>query len=192
VVLPDNSSQDMTVTAPAEHYNAIATAQKYHCSFTASAEMPNPGGGRMDIVSWWDAGLAGHGWWCLNSDAPVDVLYKAGISVASLSFLNDQVGYFPLVSITSLFTPEPGILKDPGNGSRVDAAHLFKIGFNDLKGGLDFTANLSANPGTYSLYLYPNNCVTTTIQAAAAAGITLPNDTTPQNLGIDLNAIPYP
>jgi hypothetical protein len=119
-------------------------------------------------------------------------LYKAGISTASLSFLNDQVGYFPLVSLTSLFIPEPGILENPGNGSRVDAAHLFQIGFNNLKSSLDFTANLSANPGEYSLYLYPNNCVTTTIQAAAAAGITLPNDTTPQNLGIDLNAIPYP
>ncbi len=192
VVLPDGQDIDVTPTvAGLDFYTFSVSGQKYHCYFTAYAEMPNPGGGRMSIVSWWDTGLAGHGWWCLSSDAPIDALSKAGINIASLTFLNAQVGYFPLVSISSLFTPETGVLKNPGSGGRVDAAHLFKIGFNDLKSGLNFTANLSSNPGTYSLYLYPNNCVTTTIQAAAAAGITLPNDTTPQNLGIDINAIPY-
>jgi hypothetical protein len=30
------------------------------------------------------------------------------------------------------------------------------------------------------------------VKAAAASGIQLPTDTTPQNLGIDLNAIAYP
>lgn len=49
-----------------------------------------------------------------------------------------------------------------------------------LKGKLRFAAEQA------------HNCVTTTIQAGAFSGVTLPNDTTPQDFGIDLNAMPNP
>jgi hypothetical protein len=188
-VLPDGDDRDITPHVDGkDFYTYSVGTQKYNCYFTAYAEEPNPGGGRHGIVSVTKF-FAGHGWWCLSSDAPAIGLYKAGISTASLAFLNDQVGYFPLVSLTSIFIPEPGILKDPGGASTINAQYTWDVGFNGLKGGLDFTANLFSNPGEYSLYAWPNNCVTTTIQAGIAAGVSMPNDTTPQNLGIDLNAL---
>jgi archaellum component FlaF (FlaF/FlaG flagellin family) len=193
ITLPDGDTPiDVTpIVKKKDFYTFTVGAQEYHCYFTAYAEEPNPGGGRHSIISLTKF-FAGHGWWCLSSDAPLIGLNKAGISIASLAFLNDQVGYFPLVSLSSLFDPEPGVLENPGGASTINAQRTFDVGFNGLKSGLDFTANLSSNPGTYSLYAWPHNCVTTTVQAGAAAGVTLPNDTTPQNLGIDLNAMPNP
>ena len=69
----------------------------------------------------------------------------------------------------------------------------YQIGFDNLQSGLDFTKILASNPGTYVLYpLFnsANNCVTKTVKAGAAAGITLPHDVTPQNFGIDLDLMP--
>jgi hypothetical protein len=68
------------------------------------------------------------------------------------------------------------------------------IGFDGLTNSLNFTANLAANPGSYVLYSLlsysTTNCVTKTVHAGAAAGLTYPNDVTPQNFGIDLNLMP--
>jgi hypothetical protein len=190
VELPDDVDRDVTpqVSGPT-FYTFTPGATKYHCYFTAYAEEPNPGGGRDSTIDWWHF-TAGHAWWCLSSDAPVIGLNRAGISIASLTFLNQQVGYFPAISsYFSSTVPVVGELRDPGNGSRIDGQFTWEVGFSGLKGGLDFTANLSRNPGLYSLWAWPHTCVTTTIQAGAASGVLLPNDQTPQNFGIDLDAM---
>jgi len=189
LALPPGADVPLPVQVAADQCTVKVLPTKYHCWFTAYAEEPNPGGGRDSTIDWWHL-TAGHGWWCLNSDAPETGLNKAGISIASLSFLNHQVGYFPAIaSYFASTVPVVGELRDPGNGSRIDGQFTWEVGFNRLEGGLDFTANLSSNPGLYSLWAWPHTCVTTTIQAGAAAGVTLPNDETPQNLGIDLDAL---
>jgi hypothetical protein len=149
--------------------------------------------GREAIVSLLSESHGGHAWWWMWSDAPTDGLFKAGFTTAEIPYLGAQVGYFPVWQLASLFDTVPGELKDPGNGDRVDVFRQYLIGFNDLKKGLDFTANLAVNPGYYtlnSLFNSANNCVVKTVMAGAAVGITLPHDVTPQNFGIDLNNMP--
>jgi hypothetical protein len=193
IVLPDNSPQDITVHAPKQHYNAWASPTKYHCWFTAYADQPWPGGGREAIVTVLSESLGGHAWWWLWSDAPTDGLYKAGLNGSEVAFIGAQVGFFAQDPILSLGVAVPGEFKDPGNGDRVDAFRQYRIGFDDLKKGLDFTVDLSNNPGDYVLYSFfgsTTNCVTKTVEAGAAAGLAYPHDVTPQNFGIDLNLMP--
>ena len=192
-VLPDNTTMDITPQAPPQRYTYSVGATKYPSYFTAYDEEPKPGGPRWDIVTIWGF-TAGHAWWCLSNGAPPEGLYKAGISYFNQEFLNKQVGYFSQIRPASIFDDVPGILRIPGNGDRIDAQRQFQIGINELSSSLNFTAGLSQNPGWYILYSAvsggAHNCVTTTIQAGAFSGVALPNDKTPQNFGIDLNAMP--
>jgi len=191
---PDNAAPDLVVTIPdVRHFNAWPGAQKYHCWFTAYADMPHPGGGRDDIFTFLSSSHAGHAWWWLWSDAPTDGLYKAGLNGSEVAFIGAQVGFFAKYPLTSIGFAVPGEFHNPGNGEKIDAFRQYRIGFYDLKKGLDFTVDLSNNPGYYILYPAFNsavNCVTKTVQAGAAAGLAYPHDVTPQNFGIDLNLMP--
>ncbi len=86
IALPDNSEQDMTVTAPADHYSAGATAQKYKSHFEVFVRQPWP-----DLQNWpgkedgfpppvgWpivNIGLhdAGHAWWRLSCGSSMLVM----------------------------------------------------------------------------------------------------------------------
>ena len=190
---PTSGEFAVTPQAPAlKYYVFNVTVQHYPSYFTAYDEEPKPGGGRWGIITLWGFS-AGHGWWCLSNGAPPEGLYQAGISYFNQEFLNRQVGYFSQIPIAAIIDVVPGILKVPGNAPRIDAKRQFRIGFNDLKNGLSFTASLAQNPGWYILWstMYPpHHCVSTTIQAGAFSGVTLPNDKTPQNFGMDLNAMP--
>ena len=193
VVLSDNATMDITPQAPPQRYTYSLGATKYYSYFTAYDEEPKPGGPRWDIVTVWGF-TAGHAWWCLSNGAPPEGLCKAGISYFNQELLNQQVGYFSQIRPASIFDNVPGILRIPGNGERIDAQRQYHIGISDLKSSLSFTAGLAQNPGWYILYSAigggAHNCVTTTIQAGAFSGVTLPNDTTPQNFGIHFNAMP--
>jgi hypothetical protein len=67
---------------------------------------------------------------------------------------------------------------------KIDVTRTFDIGFNGLLNGLAFTQVLHDNPGTYDYRA--NNCVQKVISASAAAGIALPVEWLPENLGWDL------
>ena len=195
VVEPDGIQVPVPVDVPGSSsfvYNIVPT--KYEAFFTAYCQEANPGLPRFVIghVTIREAN-AGHAWWSLTCNAPYRALTELGISAGEMSVLNQQVGYFSNHKGAALLDAVPGILKIPGNDDRIDAQFRTRIGFNDLKHASEFTETLAANPGWYILWRFnnqPHNCVTTTIQAGSFAGVILPNDTTPQNFGIDLNAMP--
>jgi hypothetical protein len=185
-LLPDGfDGEDMTVTAPAKHYDASAGGAKYHCYFNAYADQPNPGGGRLEIFSF--SSLAGHAWWCLTSDAPIEAFTYLNLDTSLYYFIGGQAGYFPKNRWTAGLIIS-GELRYPNGGEDVTAFHNFNIGFNDLIGGLNYTKNIYYNPGIYTLF--HNNCTTQTVKAGAAANVNLPKDWNPQNFGIDLDKIP--
>ena len=191
IVLPDNSEQNITVRAPGvKHFDADATPQKYKSYFTAYAEEPNPGG--LPIQIYVPGQGFGHCWWNLSCDAPRDEIIKLFPLVntqgtAYVDFLGDN-GYFPVNQDPFLlFTEAPGILIKPGSGQETYHRRRL-IGFDKLVDALTFTGNLSAKPKQYNLYTH--NCTTVTVDAGNAAGVTLPNEKTPQSFGFHLNGMP--
>lgn len=205
-VLPDNASPVVTVTVKgAKHYNAGVGAMKYKCQFEVFVRQPYP---RYpdDLLDYGDAGPplgypiyssileAGHAWWRLTSDAPVEAVNQFTSTNCS-QLLNQEVGYGPTADATliSVFPPikeGPGILYT-NNGSP-NIHKTFEIGFSSpgLIDGLNYAESIHINPGTWNSS--SRNCVHETIKTGKATGVALPYDETPEMFGYYLRSYEAP
>jgi hypothetical protein len=136
--------------------------------------------------------LAGHSWWALTSEVPYEgflaMSSSMNFNIDLIDYLGITDGFCPFVELDPLniLLPVPGTFC--GGSDRIDAHRHFEIGFGDLINGLKFTDHLSKSPGFY--FLYSRNCTTKAVEAGADAGVSLPPNWNPQNLGIDLNNMP--
>lgn len=183
-VLPDNSEQDITVKAPGvKHYDAGAGATKYKSYFEVFVDQPDPTG----HLIWTPSAGPGHAWWRISTEAPGEAVDQFNIGGVNLEYLGVEVGYGPLSSlwdhIHGLGTA-PGQLPWP-NSHSPNVTRKYSIDFMSILSGLSYTETVHASPGTYSVP--SSTCTSHTIEAGAAVGVGLPNDTTPENLGFDLS-----
>jgi hypothetical protein len=213
VPLPDNTTVDITPTVSGLDYVTFGpsngnplTARKYSSYITVYVRQPYP-----DFL--WDGypttlpplgypvykpdqGVeAGHVWWRLGSDAPIQVLNQFTTPDRS-QWLNRQVGYSPvdtttdwwacLVNATAV-TSGPGYF-DTDNGSpSVSATYIIGFQGKGLLKGLQHSETLNNNPGTWNSLFH--SCVKETVLTGHAAGVQLPNGPTdyiPQYCGRDL------
>jgi hypothetical protein len=189
-LLPDNADIDITPSTPFPYYSFSVGATKYKSHLGVYVNQPDlvgySMGGAHLYHSWTLTGNAGHAWWQLSCDAPASVV-NLFTSTNNSQWLNQQVGYGPNGSIiwTSPWTigSAPGKCPYPYNNAPT-VVRSYAIGFPNLISGLNYTENLSTTPGIYAI---PNNsCVTETRMVGAAAGIGLPDDSTPEYFGWDL------
>ena len=153
---------------------------KYVSHFEVFVHQPDPTStNHFKVVG----GDWGHAWWEISSDAPVDIV-NLFVSTNCTHFLNDPVGYGHNDPLDWKYTA-PGTLSDPDKSTSTTNKG-FNIGFYEMLDGLTFTEDLSTNLGRFNGIF--NNCVKKVIAAGAAVGVTLPNDTTPESFGFDLNA----
>lgn len=174
-LLADGQELDVTPQVPGKDFYTFGVGgQKYLSHFTAFVDMPGPPPSHVTHV-----GLDyGHAWWMLSSDVPIDVLNRF-TSTNRSHFCNEEVGYADHGSWRG-----PGILRDPETNTKKDEVRTYDIGFPDLLDGLAYTQGIHDNPGTYNVF--NNNCVQHVIAAGAAAGLSLPHDTKPEDFGWDL------
>jgi hypothetical protein len=71
----------------------------------------------------------------------------------------------------------------PANSTAADSIAA-ELQIDQIYSGLSYTESVHTNAGTYSVP--GSDCVSHTIAAGAAVGVTLPNDVTPENFGFDL------
>lgn len=121
---------------------------------------------------------AGHAWWKLDNDAPIEVLNRFTTPDCS-RWVNQAVGYGPVTA--TLISSFPPVKEGPGqlwtdNGSGCDVHRTYVIGFQGpgLIDALNYTQSLSNSPGVWNSAT--NNCVHKVRSAAHAAGKQLPTD----------------
>jgi hypothetical protein len=196
-VYPDGAKIDVTPKVKVPMYRFSVGATKYKSHFYVFVCQPYPGFVNpywpiipIGFPTWRPSVNAGHAWWGLSTEAPVDVVNQKANANAS-QWLNQQVGYGCTNLNWSLYhwsATGPGELPFPyGNPPTVSGS--YSIGFQGpgVIDGLNYTENLHENPGTYNLG--NNNCVIKTVGAGSAVGVTLPtgpNDWKPEYFGAHL------
>ncbi len=198
VLLPDNAFPDATpiINSPTAYYSFIITVQKYLSQLTVNVRQPYPNYPSDAVLYSWNpfypvydvlAGSAGHAWWELTSDAPINAINLFTTTNCS-QWVGEQVGYAP--SSTTWVTHVPPVKQGPGyldtdNGS-ANITRIYAIGFQGpgLIEGLSDIENLYLSPGTWNSDTH--NCVHETIKAGNSVGISLPNDIYPEIFGFDL------
>jgi len=177
IVLPDNSERDMTVTAPAKHYDAGAGATKYKSYFEVFVRMPDPGGTGNHAPG--DKDNWGHAWWCLSSEALIDII---GRSTSATNHLNVQEGYGPdgpsawNLTHTDKFADGHVYFSSGDNTNRI-----YQIGFYQLIDGLNSAKDLTDHPGIWDAKY--NNCVEKVEAMGTTVGVPLPATRYPEYLG---------
>jgi hypothetical protein len=211
VVLPDNQTFDVTLHCPAPWYWMSVTAQKYKSYFEVFVCQPWPNypndGFNNDPddpfynpappgYPFFRIGVnAGHAWWNLTTDAPIDVINQFARNTNAANWLGSprpEVGYGPASSIIWTLPwkigTAPGELPFP-NGDSPTTNVTYIVGFQGpgLIDGLNYTEGVHENPGTYSIHSPFYDCVSHTAAGAGmSVGISLPNDITPEFFGFDL------
>jgi hypothetical protein len=182
-VFPDNASVDCTPEAHVPYYAFTVGAQKYKSYLTVYVNQPDPTGTRI----WTSSDNAGHAWWCISTEAPMEAVNEFNKNNINLEYLGVPVGYGVNGSIIWTLPwkvgTAPGILPYSYSNSYTTNG-VYEIDFMKLYDGLSYTEDIHQHPGTYSLP--DNTCVTKTIGVGGKVGIALPLDETPENFGKDL------
>ncbi len=186
-VIPDNDTLDVTPQVKGvDYYTFNVSATKYKSYLDVYVCQPDTS---FPYSDWLPGINAGHAWWCLRSDASSDIVNKITQNSVNLEYLGVQVGYGPTngVSLWNPFTHSldtaPGEFPWPNSDSPT-VQRTYAIGFWDLIHGLNYAEGIKASPGTYTIPTC--DCVTKTCEAGSAAGVSLPNDKTPEHFGFDL------
>lgn len=198
VVLPDNSEENITVSAPGvKHFNAWATPQKYRSYFEVFVRQPWPDFPNYSFpegvpplgypaVNGFDTG---HAWWKLTTEAPVNILNRF-TTAANARWINMELGYSPSNStFISYFPPikQGGGYLEQNNGGDSTVHRTYATGFQG-PGVIDGLGNCEAlfeNGGTWNSDTH--NCVHETIKTGNMAGVPLPStDPTPEGFGLNL------
>ena len=141
--------------------------------FIIYADQPGAGGDR-DVV---EGGDVGHSFWKI---VVADSSVVDAMPAALRPYANHTWGYYPSAAVNWYHWEEPGVLNnDDAHGW--NARMTYYIDQSHLQAVLQYTKNLNDTPGAYNLST--NNCTDAAIQAAAAAGINVP-DTQGSYLGI--------
>jgi hypothetical protein len=201
IVLPDNSEQDITVTAPASHYNAKASAQKFKSHFEVFVRQPWPNWPH----DYWDPIYnpqpfgypyvniatrdAGHAWWRLSCDVSCDIIGRFTPADCSKFLGGTGWGYGPTDAARVIhripYEKEgPGSVY-PGDGSQT-VHKTYAIGFQGpgLIGALEHTDDLAQHPGIWNSSSH--NCIHEVVNTGDDAGVALPPDRYPEFFGFDL------
>ncbi|HEY4415594.1 MAG TPA: hypothetical protein VGO57_07880 [Verrucomicrobiae bacterium] len=205
VILPDNTSCDVTPQVDGvDYYNFTVGQQKYTSQLEIFVDQPYPDLSLYANVSpedlplgypFWRLGVnAGHAWWKLDSGAPLEAINQFAKNYAS-QWVNQEVGYGPnpdvdwkdwvLGLVTGTPPSEPGELPWPNDHTpTVHKTYAIDFFAPGLVESLNLTEYVHENPGTF--ILVSSTCVTKTREAGGAAGITMPSDSFPEDLGFDL------
>jgi hypothetical protein len=199
---PDGVTRDVTPRTGYDYYTfAQPSVGKYLSHFEVFVRQPWP-----DIYDrdWTPpdppppgyplvAGIdAGHAWWKLSSDAPVEAVNKF-TGTDCTQWLNTEVGYGPVDTSydwwswiwdpgSSSVSTGPGELETDNGYPSVH--RTYGIGFPGLIAGLNHTEHLNQYPGTWDSRWH--NCVHETRITGGAAGVKLPDDWDPEDFGFDL------
>ena len=88
-------------------------------------------------------------------------------------------GYGPVGNVYPWSATSPGMLRDPETDAYFSVSKRYQIGFPNVINGASLTKMIHDSPEIYDLFNH--NCVNVVIQAGAAAGVSLPNDTGPMD-----------
>jgi hypothetical protein len=212
VMEPDDAAPDVVVTIPGvRHFNAWPGVQKYHSYFEVFVDQPWPNYPNNNFDNDPESPTynpetpgypyfrlgdnAGHAWWKLSTDAPVEAINQFAKKYAS-QWNNTEVGYGPspdlsvgdwllAIDVGTFHPYEIGELPYPNNHTAT-TNKTYAISFiaPGLVGELDLTEYVHENPGYYTLLSC--TCVTKTSDVGRAAGVTLPSDSTPEMFGFHL------
>jgi hypothetical protein len=202
-VLPDSADEDVTPQVNGvDWYTFGVGEQKYLSQLNVFVCQPYPDypndagwygpyGPPLGYPIWNTQVNAGHGWWQLNTGAPVEAINQFAASIFDQYFVNMETGYgpeppmpewspFPIIDLAG-----PGLCPFPNNDSPT-VQRTYGIGFQGpgVMNGLDHTVHLSINGGTWDAEWH--NCVEEDTITAGACGISLPVAWLPEEYGFEL------
>lgn len=205
-ILPDGQDLDVTPQVKgADFYTFGVGGQKYLSHFEVFVRQPFPrypddatsygpdgpplGWPVYDIA----AGDAGHAWWRLSTDAPMDIVSRF-TTTNCLRWMNAEAGYGPesaSIDYWQLFLLQGIVKRGPGKvygASLGPTVHrTYGAGFlgKGVNNGVNYVESLSQHPGEWDSEYH--NCVHETVLTGKATGIPLPiSGTTPERFGFNL------
>jgi hypothetical protein len=220
-VQPDGAAPDLGITVAADHASLEPWQQKYKSQFQVFVRMPwpkypnyvfnnDPESPFYYPQPWFypyfilTSVAAGHAWWELTSDAPIDVikrqLIKQQLNPDSTKWKGMETGFCPLYGLgifdyadgfnswASLHVP--GMVDLDGWNTDVGPANtnsIYSIGFPNLIAGLNHVENFANNIGYWDSRC--DNCAEETLKTGGAVGVTLPSgsdDWLPEYFGYHL------
>ena len=208
LTLPDDVEKDITPTVAGKDFFTFSVGgQKYLSHYEVFVRQPYPN--YPNDVTWYGpygpplgwpvynlgATDAGHAWWKISTEAPMDIVNQYTSTNCS-RWINAEAGYGPRDGEASIdwwsFFLLQGLNKQGpgkvyGGSTGVTVHKTYVIGFQG-KGAIDgvnHVENLSNIPGTWDTGYH--NCVHEVVITGKTTGVQLPlSDTTPEGFGFNL------
>lgn len=207
-IYKDDDTRDVTPKVKnTDYYTFSVGQQKYKSSFEVFVRQPYPN--YPDDAAWYGpygpplgwpvynigASDAGHAWWKISTEAPIDIVNRYTTTNCS-RWMNVEAGYGPLDDAAALdwwrlFLLQGIAKQGPGKvygGSTGATVHrTYGVGFQG-KGvidGVNYVEGLSVGPGTWDSQYH--NCVHETVITGKTTGVQLPlSDVSPEGFGFKL------